>query len=135
MLVHEMGGTLLSVAKDVKLQVEFDPTRVQAYRLLGYEDRLLRDEDFANDVKDAGDVGAGHTVTALYEIVPVGVKMDLPKVDPLKYQKTPDTAAVRLKADATGAKDELMTVKLRYKAPDGDASKLIIVPVKNRTGE
>ena len=72
-LVHEMGGTLVTVAKDVKLQVEFNPARCAAYRLIGYENRLLRDEDFADDTKDAGDLGAGHTVTALYEVVPVGV--------------------------------------------------------------
>ena len=77
MLVKEMGGTLVTVAKDVKLQVEFNPARVRAYRLLGYEDRLLRDEDFANDAKDAGDVGAGHTVTALYEIVRTDAPLDV----------------------------------------------------------
>ncbi len=118
MLVKEMGGTLLTVAKDVKLQVEFDPTRVQAYRLLGYEDRLLREEDFANDAKDAGDVGAGHAVTALYEIVRTEERLDvpLPGVTPLRYQQRP---AVR------GRGDELLHVALRYKAPDGDRSMLI----------
>ncbi len=118
MLVKEMGGTLLTVAKDVKLQVEFDPTRVQAYRLLGYEDRLLREEDFANDVKDAGDVGAGHAVTALYEIVRSEERLDvpLPGVAPLRYQRPP---AVR------GRGDELLHVALRYKAPDGERSMLM----------
>ena len=113
-----LGGTLLTVAKDVKLQVEFDPTRVQAYRLLGYEDRLLREEDFANDAKDAGDVGAGHAVTALYEIVRTEERLDvpLPGVTPLRYQQRP---AVR------GRGDELLHVALRYKAPDGDRSMLI----------
>ena len=123
MLVKEMGGTLHTVAKDVKLQVEFDPTRVQAYRLLGYEDRLLRDEDFANDVKDAGDVGAGHTVTALYEIVRTGERLDvpLPGVTPLRYQRPA----------ATGSRgDELLHVALRYKQPDGDRSVLITHPVR-----
>ncbi len=122
MLVKEMGGTLLTVAKDVKLQVEFNPARVQAYRLLGYEDRLLRDEDFANDAKDAGDVGAGHTVTALYEIVPAGVKLDveLPGVSPLRYQRVTGTSS---------AHGELLHVALRYKAPDGDRSMLMTTPV------
>ena len=128
MLVKEMGGTLLTVAKDVKLQVEFDPTRVQAYRLLGYEDRLLRDEDFANDVKDAGDVGAGHAVTALYEIVRTEERLDvpLPGVAPLRYQRRP---VVR------GRADELLHVALRYKAPDGERSVLITHPVRADRGD
>ena len=127
MLVREMGGTLLTVAKDVKLQVEFDPTRVQAYRLLGYEDRLLRDEDFANDAKDAGDVGAGHTVTALYEIVRAGVPLDvtLPDVAPLRYQKPTETHS---------RGDELLTVAMRYKAPDGEKSMLVTQPVRASSG-
>jgi Ca-activated chloride channel family protein len=127
MLVREMGGTLLTVAKDVKLQVEFDPTKVQAYRLLGYEDRLLRDEDFANDAKDAGDVGAGHTVTALYEIVRYGVPLDvtLPDVAPLRYQQPSKT-------DSRG--DELLTVAMRYKAPDGERSMLVTQPVRAADG-
>ncbi|MDQ6635701.1 MAG: von Willebrand factor type A domain-containing protein [Gemmatimonadota bacterium] len=128
MLVKEMGGTLLTVAKDVKLQVEFDPTRVQAYRLLGYEDRLLRDEDFANDAKDAGDVGAGHSVTALYEIVRSDVRLDvkLPEVAPLRYQRQ----TVRGAAPA----NELLHVAMRYKAPDGEESRLVTHPVRaNRT--
>ena len=132
-LVKEAGATLVTVAKDVKIQIEFNPANVYAYRLIGYENRLLRNQDFNDDKKDAGEIGAGHTVTALYEIVPVGVKMDLPNIDPLKYQKPPDAGAPR--AATTEAKDELMTVKLRYKAPDGDVSKLISVAVKNRTGE
>jgi Ca-activated chloride channel family protein len=124
MLVKEMGGTLLTVAKDVKLQVEFDPTRVQAYRLLGYEDRLLREEDFANDAKDAGDVGAGHSVTALYEIVRSDVRLDvkLPEVAPLRYQRQ----TVRGAAPA----NELLHVAMRYKAPDGDRSMLVTHPVR-----
>jgi Ca-activated chloride channel family protein len=123
MLVKEMGGTLLTVAKDVKLQVEFDPTRVQAYRLLGYEDRLLHDEDFANDVKDAGDVGAGHAVTALYEIVRTEERLDvaLPGVAPLRYQRPPVPR---------GRGDELLHVALRYKQPDGDRSVLLTQPVR-----
>ena len=127
MLVREMGGTLLTVAKDVKLQVEFDPTKVQAYRLLGYEDRLLRDEDFANDAKDAGDVGAGHTVTALYEIVRAGVPLDvtLPDVAPLRYQQP---------AGSRSRGDELLTVAMRYKQPDGERSMLVTQPVRASIG-
>jgi Ca-activated chloride channel family protein len=127
MLVREMGGTLLTVAKDVKLQVEFDPTRVQAYRLLGYEDRLLRDEDFANDAKDAGDVGAGHTVTALYEIVRAGVPLDvtLPEVAPLRYQQP---------TESRSRGDELLTVAMRYKQPDGERSVLVTQPVGASNG-
>ena len=125
MLVKEMGGTLVTVAKDVKLQVEFNPARVRAYRLLGYEDRLLRDEDFANDAKDAGDVGAGHTVTALYEIVRTDAPLDvpLPETGALRYQRPP---AVHAPAD------ELLHVAMRYKDPDGAVSKLVTHPVSAR---
>ena len=125
MLVKEMGGTLITVAKDVKLQVEFDPTRVQAYRLLGYEDRLLRDEDFANDVKDAGDVGAGHAVTALYEIIRTEERLDvtLPPVAPLRYQRP---------TEVRGRGGELLHVALRYKSPDGERSVLRTHPVRER---
>ncbi|MDB4898960.1 MAG: hypothetical protein JWN53_768, partial [Gemmatimonadetes bacterium] len=121
MLVKEMGGTLITVAKDVKLQVEFNPARVKAYRLLGYEDRLLRDEDFTNDAKDAGDVGAGHTVTALYELVTSDVPLDvtLPDVTPLRYQDKPSAKQ----------SDELLHVAMRWKAPDGDRSRLATYPV------
>jgi Ca-activated chloride channel homolog len=121
-LVSEFGGTLFTIAKDVKLQIEFNPTRVKAYRLIGYENRMLKNEDFNNDKKDAGDLGSGHTVTALYEIIPVGVDSEFFKVDELKYQ----TARIDPKASAT---KELMTVKFRYKKPDGDESKLIIHPL------
>ena len=130
-LIKEAGATLVTVAKDVKIQVEFNPANVSAYRLIGYENRMLRKEDFNDDRKDAGEIGAGHTVTALYEIVPAGVKMDLPKVDPLKYQRGSQRVAER----TDFMRDELMTVKLRYKAPDGDQSRLMSVPVKNRAGE
>jgi Ca-activated chloride channel homolog len=119
-LVEQAGGTLVTIAKDVKIQVEFNPARVAAYRLVGYENRLLRNEDFKDDTKDAGEIGAGHTVTALYELVPPGQEKDLPGPDPLKYQP---------KAEATPAPgphaDELLTVKLRFKAPDGDTSREI----------
>jgi Ca-activated chloride channel family protein len=110
----EQGGALAVVAKDVKLQVEFNPARVAAYRLIGYENRLLKAEDFKNDAKDAGDMGSGHTVTALYEIVPVGVSTNLTVPDPLKYQE------IQPKADATR---EWLTVRMRYKEPDGEVSK------------
>jgi Ca-activated chloride channel homolog len=121
-LVKEAGATLVTVAKDVKLQVEFNPQTVAGYRLIGYENRLLRDEDFNDDKKDAGEIGAGHSVTALYEIVPAGVEVPGGKVDNLKYQT---------KAAATGGNaGELMTVKVRYKAPDGNKSKLLSQPVK-----
>ena len=87
-LVKEFGGTLFAIARDVKLQIEFNPSRVQAYRLVGYENRMLNKEDFNDDLKDAGELGSGHTVTALYEIIPVGVKSFFIKtVDALKYQK------------------------------------------------
>src|SRR6185503_3168345 len=128
-LVKEAGATLVTVAKDVKIQVEFNPQNVAAYRLIGYENRVLRNEDFNDDKKDAGEIGAGHTVTALYEIVPAGVEVDTPTVDPLKYQRPTQTAT------SPAGRDELMTVKLRYKAPDGDESRLITVPVKNRTAD
>jgi len=116
-LVSEFGGTMFTVAKDVKLQVEFNPAKVQAYRLLGYEDRMLNKEDFNNDKKDAGDMGSGHTVTALYEIVPAGIKDDYSvSVDPLKYQKTDE----RQKSTS----NEMLTIKFRYKQPESMVSKL-----------
>jgi Ca-activated chloride channel homolog len=124
-LVREAGGTLDTIAKDVKIQVEFNPREVAAYRLIGYENRVLNREDFNNDRKDAGDIGAGHSVTALYEIVPAGVKVDEADVDPLKYQReTRETWAAR--------SGELMTVKVRYKAPDGQTSKLLSRVLVNR---
>ena len=117
-LVTEFGGTLFTIAKDVKLQVEFNPAKVQAYRLIGYENRMLNKEDFNNDKKDAGELGSGHTVTALYEIIPTGIPDDLIEdVDDLKYQQTSKTA--------NGGK-ELMTIKFRYKKPGGDNSILMV---------
>jgi Ca-activated chloride channel homolog len=125
-LVNEFGGTLFTIAKDVKIQVEFNPTKVQAYRLIGYENRMLKSEEFNNDKKDAGDMGSGHTVTALYEIIPVGVESDFFKIDPLKYQQNKiDPAAYKSK--------ELMTVKLRYKQPDSEISKLIVQPLIDKS--
>ena len=123
-LVSEFGGTLFTIAKDVKLQVEFNPAKVQAYRLIGYENRMLNKEDFNNDKKDAGDLGSGHTVTALYEIIPVGVKSDfIENTDPLKYQSSTEAKT------SNNAAGELMTIKLRYKAPDSDRSRLMEHPV------
>lgn len=121
-LVEQMSGTLVTIAKDVKIQVEFNPKLVEAYRLVGYENRMLKNEDFNDDKKDAGEIGAGHTVTALYEIVPKGEKVDTSTVDPLKYQKTTADAAF------TGESSEWMNVKIRYKKPDGDVSAKIEKP-------
>ncbi len=125
MLVREMGATLVTVANDVKLQVEFNPARVAAYRLIGYEDRLLRDEDFNDDKKDAGDMGAGHTVTALYEVVPKGVTgtVKVRESDPLRY--TAVTPSGREDNARAAGSDELLYVNLRYKTPGETASKLI----------
>jgi Ca-activated chloride channel family protein len=125
-LVAEAGATLVTVAKDVKIQVEFNPAKVGAYRLVGYENRLLNREDFNDDRKDAGEIGAGHTVTALYELAPPGASIDGPAVDPLKYQQEP-------KANGRGDSDEVMTVKLRYKEPAADRSQLMTIAVKDRT--
>jgi Ca-activated chloride channel family protein len=123
-LVNEFGGTLFTIAKDVKLQIEFNPAKVKAYRLIGYENRMLKSEDFNNDKKDAGDLGSGHTVTALYEIIPVGVESEFFKIDELKYQTS--------KIDPSSYKsDELMTIKLRYKKPAEDDSKLIVHPLRD----
>jgi len=132
-LVDQIGGTLITIAKDVKIQVEFNPIEVSAYRLIGYENRLLAAQDFNDDKKDAGEIGAGHRVTAFYEIIPTGEQTDLPTIDPLKYQAS---ALVPQADDRTprgltpvAQSGELMTVKLRYKLPDGDTSTLIEVPV------
>jgi Ca-activated chloride channel family protein len=131
-LVSEFGGTIYAVAKDVKLQIEFNPEHVQAYRLIGYESRLLKDEDFNDDTKDAGEMGAGHNVTAFYEVVPVGVKFSgAGTVDPLKYQKNKKSNE---KTVLTGSK-ELLTIKLRYKEPDGDTSKKIELAVMDNKSD
>lgn len=123
-LVNEFGGTLFTIAKDVKLQIEFNPAYVQGYRLIGYENRMLAKEDFNNDKKDAGELGSGHTVTALYEIIPVGIHSDfLSPVDSLKYQSNIDLFS------RTVHSTEMLTVKFRYKEPDGETSKLIEHPV------
>jgi Ca-activated chloride channel family protein len=125
-LVEEMGGTLLTLAKDVKLQVEFNPARAAGYRLIGYENRLLADEDFNDDTKDAGELGAGHTVTALYEVVPAGAEVPRGEVDALRYQPQPDDPPL------SDFDDELMFVKVRYKDPDGARSKLLERAVADR---
>ena len=126
-LVNELGSTLFTIAKDVKIQIEFNPAAVKAYRLIGYEKRVLAKEDFNNDRKDAGEIGAGHAVTALYEIVPEGCWSKFestPGVDPLKYQRKVTVIYPRV------SPNEVLTVKLRYKDPDGDTSKLITRTVK-----
>ncbi|MGC4233270.1 MAG: von Willebrand factor type A domain-containing protein [Niabella sp.] len=119
-LISQFGGTMFTIAKDVKLQVEFNPAKVQGYRLIGYENRMLAKEDFNDDKKDAGELGSGHTVTALYEIIPVGVDApELRKVDDLKYQKP------KGKAPVFNNSNEVMTVKFRYKKPAEDKSLLL----------
>ncbi|MDR0334162.1 MAG: von Willebrand factor type A domain-containing protein [Dysgonamonadaceae bacterium] len=124
-LVHEFGGTMYTVAKDVKIQVEFNPAHVNAYRLVGYESRMLNKEDFNDDTKDAGELGAGHTVTVLYEIIPAGVENRFGSVDNLRYQQRESMPSV------TNFSNELMTVKLRYKDPESDVSKRFDMPVAN----
>lgn len=120
-LVEEMGATLVTVAKDVKLQVEFNPAYVKGYRLLGYENRMLQTEDFDDDTKDAGEIGAGHTVTALYEIIPVDSRQEVPETE-LKYQDGQKSAGVK--------NGEWLTLQIRYKEPESDRSKLCTYPVK-----
>jgi Ca-activated chloride channel family protein len=124
-MVAEFGGTLFTIAKDVKFQLEFNPARVKAYRLVGYENRLLNDEDFNDDKKDAGEMGAGHNVTALYELIPAGSEENTGSIDPLRYQQNSQTAKPDIKA-------ELLTVKLRYKQPDGKTSTLYEEPVQGK---
>ena len=126
-LVEQSGGTLVTIAKDVKIQVEFNPATVDAYRLIGYENRVLQAQDFNDDTKDAGEIGAGHTVTALYEIVPAGLPVDLPTVDELRYQHVEPS-------EASADSGELLTVKVRYKEPEGETSRLIQLPVRDEAG-
>jgi Ca-activated chloride channel family protein len=126
-LVNEFGGTLFTIAKDVKLQIEFNPAKVKGYRLIGYENRMLAKEDFNDDKKDAGELGSGHTVTALYEIIPFGTEAtELANVDELRYEKNN-------KIKTNGFNKELLFVKLRYKKPDGNISKLIQASVKDKS--
>lgn len=122
-LVTEMGGTMHTIAKDVKLQLEFNPNKIASYKLIGYENRLLNDEDFNDDTKDAGELGSGHTVTALYEVVLKGSENNIPDVDPLRYQNN--------KTSSTAKSNELLTVKFRYKEPKATKSKLIVKHLTN----
>lgn len=115
----ELWGTLYTIAKDVKIQIEFNPAKVKAYRLIGYENRILNKEDFNNDKKDAGDIGCGHTVTALYEVVPADSDEEVSNVDPLEYQQQTKVTS-----------KNLMTVKVRYKKPNEDTSNLIVEKVE-----
>ena len=126
-MVKEMSGTLFALARDVKVQVEFNPAKVGAYRLIGYENRILADEDFNDDTKDAGEIGVGHTVTALYELIPAGSR-DLPSVDPLKYQQV--KAGINAKNSS-----EMMTIKLRYKTLQNDESILLTAVVRDNTAD
>ncbi|HET9196234.1 MAG TPA: von Willebrand factor type A domain-containing protein [Vicinamibacterales bacterium] len=139
-LVEEMSGTLVTVAKDVKIQVDFNPGKVEAYRLIGYENRVLRAEDFNNDLKDAGDMGAGHTVTALFEIVPRGGTVPGPSIDPSVFQPQSGSAgrsesAGRSTAPASNGSansDDLLVLRLRYKLPDAAESTRMDVPLADR---
>lgn len=127
-LVNEFGGTLFTIAKDVKLQIEFNPAKIAGYRLIGYENRMLNKEDFKDDKKDAGELGSGHSVTALYEIIPAGVSSEFLKdVDPLKYQQP--------KKQPAYPSDDFLTVKLRYKEPTGTKSQLIEQTVKGSVND
>ncbi len=122
-LLEQMTGTLVTIAKDVKIQVEFNPARIAGYRLIGYENRLLADEEFNDDTKDAGEIGAGHTVTALYELVPAGQEVPGANVDDLRYQTSSPTEAA--------FEGELFLVKVRYKAPKAEESTLLTFPVRD----
>jgi Ca-activated chloride channel family protein len=133
-LVEEMSGTLVTIAKDVKIQVEFNPAKVAGYRLIGYENRVLAAEDFNDDKKDAGEIGAGHTVTAIYELVPAGQPVAAVNVDELKYGTAKAdldgvTAVEEDDVDDKPATDELLTLKIRYKQPDGDTSSKLEFPI------
>jgi Ca-activated chloride channel family protein len=126
-LVNQLSGTLITIAEDVKIQVEFNPANVGAYRLIGYENRVMRDEDFNNDAEDAGDIGAGHAVTAFYEIIPPGAEAGaLPRRDPLKYAPPTVPPPAEYKPEF---QDELLTVKIRYKLPGESVSSLISFPI------
>jgi Ca-activated chloride channel family protein len=142
-LVEEMTGTLVTIAKDVKIQIEFNPVHVAGYRLIGYENRVLAAEDFNNDKKDAGEIGAGHTVTALYEIIPAGQEVPSTPIDDLKYapgaeplqRSAPpaEDSPAKTPSDADAA-NELLTLKIRYKAPDGDVSSKLEFPIVDAGG-
>ena len=126
-LVREFGGTMFTIAKDVKFKVEFNPSKVQSYRLIGYENRVLNDMDFNDDLKDAGEMGSGHSVTALYELIPTGTNKIIPSVDPLKYQGSRRNS----RNVESIYYDEYLTIKIRYKKPDGITSMLLEKPVKD----
>jgi len=130
-LVEQMGSTLMTVAKDVKIQIEFNPAQVTAYRLIGYENRVLGAQDFNNDQKDAGDMGAGHTVTALFEVVPRGVEINVDAVNLLRYQPQPQPQP--LARDAQTSR-EMLNLKIRYKDPEASESRLLSVPLVDRGG-
>jgi Ca-activated chloride channel family protein len=130
-LVEEMSGTLVTVAKDVKIQVDFNPAKVEAYRLIGYENRLLRAEDFNNDLKDAGDMGAGHTVTALFEIVPRGGSVPGPSIDPSVFQPAP-RSATPAPPNSNANSNDLLVLRVRYKLPDAADSTRMDVPLADR---
>lgn len=131
-LVEQLSGTLVTIAKDVKIQVEFNPAQVASYRLLGYENRKLADRDFNDDKKDAGEIGAGHSITVLYEIVPPGAEPEQAEVDPLKYQKAKGGEVAEKGGEhKTEFADELLTLKMRYQPPAGGASTLMTFPVKD----
>jgi Ca-activated chloride channel family protein len=137
MLVREADATLETVAKDVKFQVEFNPAVISAWKLIGYENRALAARDFNNDRKDAGEMGAGHSVTVLYEVIPAGVDDveiagDRPEVDPLRYQTTPSRPAPVAQARPATNTGEWLTVKARYKQPEGERSDLIAMAVQFR---
>jgi Ca-activated chloride channel family protein len=146
-LVEQMTGSTITIAKDVKIQIEFNPAAIASYRLLGYENRVLAAQDFNDDKKDAGEIGAGHTVTALYELVPVGAKEGAaapqPAGEPLKYQSERISQVVVGEVPQAGIREltdaaksgELLTLKLRYKEPAGQASKVLEVPLKDRGGK
>ncbi|WP_298392371.1 von Willebrand factor type A domain-containing protein [Flavobacterium sp.] len=127
-LGKEFKGSMFAIAKDVKIQIEFNPSLVQAYRLIGYENRKLRPEDFKNDAIDAGELGSGHTVTALYEIIPTGVKNEM-------YQEPSDLKYTKSDTSNTDFKNELATIKFRYKKPDGDKSIEMISQISNKHGD
>ncbi len=124
-LGKEFKGSMFAIAKDVKIQIEFNPKHVKSYRLIGYENRKLRDEDFINDAIDAGELGSGHTVTALYEIIPAGVKSEFYKEEiPLKYSQNSKSIG--------NFNDELATIKFRYKKPDSDKSTEMVKVIENK---
>lgn len=129
-LCQKLSSTLVTIAKDVKIQVDFNPANVHSYRLIGYDNRLLKNEDFNNDKKDAGDIGAGHSVTALYEIVPAGSENARSTVEKSKYIEVADKPSAIEKKHFS---DELLTVRLRYKSPEDGPGTLMKYPVKNQS--